>query len=156
MTPPNSPTKETVLSEAVVKDLKHLFDVLLQKMLDSTDRRPQNTPVSQDQSSLGLEQVRQVLDSVSAKLSEATRLAPSSLARDEREEAPSPDKVDLTHAICTTPEDFQSFEKWASPQFKTVVETYEPPNILSIPFQKLTGMGVAGTRKHANTRSQSR
>lgn len=130
MTPPDSPTKKTVLSQAVVKDLKHLFDVLLQKVLDSTDKTPQNTPVLQDQSSPGLDQVRQALDCVSAELSVATKLTRSSLVRDEREEAPRQDEVDLKHPICTTPEDFQSFEKWASPQFKTVVETYEPP----IPF----------------------
>ena len=80
LTPPDSPTKGTAASQAIVKDLKHLFGVFL-----------------------GM--VRQVLECASSRSGE--------------------DGFDLKHPICTTPEDFQSFEKWAStPKFKTVKETY--------------------------------
>ncbi|KAJ5472111.1 hypothetical protein N7539_008680 [Penicillium diatomitis] len=50
LTPPDSPTKGMVTSKAIVKDLKHLFGVLLEKVLDLTNQEPPNTPVSQDQS----------------------------------------------------------------------------------------------------------
>ncbi|KAJ5117325.1 hypothetical protein N7448_010957 [Penicillium atrosanguineum] len=117
-----SPTKETAMSQAIVKDLKHLFGVLLEKALDFTDREPPNTPVSQGQFPPGLNKVRQVLEFVSAELSVATK--PS--ASDEREKVPEPDGFDLKHPICTTPADFELFEKWASPpRFKTVKETWD-------------------------------
>jgi hypothetical protein len=46
------------------------------------------------------------------------------------------DELDLDSPICTTPDDFKSFKKWAAtPQFKTVVETYEPPTPLPIPLR---------------------
>ncbi|KAJ6130396.1 hypothetical protein N7512_003176 [Penicillium capsulatum] len=36
------------------------------------------------------------------------------------------DEVDLKSPICTTPDDFKSFEKWAAtPEFKIVVETWD-------------------------------
>lgn len=47
-----------------------------------------------------------------------------SLQREENVQAL--EEVDLKSPICTIPDDFKSFEKWASKsQFKTVVETYE-------------------------------
>lgn len=122
-TPPDSPTKETATSQAIVKDLKHLFGVFLEKVFDLTNQAPPNTPVSQDQSPPDM--VRQVLECASAELSMANKPAQSSSANDEQENVRGPDGLDLKRPICTTPEDFQSFEKWAStPQFKTVKETY--------------------------------
>lgn len=125
LTPPDSSMKGTSASQAIVKDLKHLFDVLLEKVFDFTNQEPPNAPVPQDQSPPGLDKVRQVLDCVSAELAVATKHAQSASASDERENVPGPDGFDLKHPICTTPEDIQSFEKWAStPQFKTLKETY--------------------------------
>lgn len=117
LTPPNSPTKGTATSQAIVKKLHHL------EVLDLTNQAPPNTPVCQDQSLPRFDKVRQVLDSVSAELYGADKPAQSSLTSDEHGEAPSPDGFDVKHPICTTPEDFESFEKWASPQFKIVKET---------------------------------
>ena len=127
LTPPDSPTKGMATSKAIAKDLKHLFGVLLEKVLDLTSQEPPNTPVSQDQSPPrpDMDMVRQVLECASAELSMADKPAQSSSPSDEQENVPGPDRFDLKHPICTTPEDFQSFEKWATtPQFKTVVETY--------------------------------
>ena len=139
-TPPDSPMKETAKSQATVKALKHLFGVVLEKMLlYLTDREPPNTPVSQDQSPSGLDmlQLKKLLvklthDELSlAELSVASKPTKTCSATNKQENVPAPDGFDLQNHICTPPDDFKSFEKWAStPQFKTVVETYE----LSTPF----------------------
>ncbi|KAJ5544149.1 hypothetical protein N7494_005428 [Penicillium frequentans] len=126
LTPPDSPTKGMATSKTIVKDLKHLFGVFLENVLDLTNKEPPNTPVSQDQSPPGADVVRQVLECASAELSMADKPAQSSSASDEQENVPGPDGFDLKHPICTTPDDFKSFKKWASaPQFKTVVETWD-------------------------------
>jgi hypothetical protein len=54
----------------------------------------------------------------------ATKPAQAPCASKEQEEnVQVVDEIDLKSPICTTPEDFKSFEKWAStPQLKTVVE----------------------------------
>lgn len=125
LTPPDSPTKVTATSQAIMKDLKHLFGLFLEKVLDLTNQERPNTPVLQDQSPPGPDMVRQVLECASAELSKANNPAQSSSGSDEQETVPGLDGFDLKRPICTTPEDFQSFEKWASaPQFKTVKETY--------------------------------
>ena len=125
-TPPDSPTGAAT-SQAIVKDLKHLFGVFLEKVLDLTSQVPPNTPVSQDQSPPGTDVVRQVLECASTELSMANKPAQSSSASNEQGNVPGLDRFDLKHPICKTPDDAKSFEKWAStPQFKTVVETYEP------------------------------
>jgi UDP-N-acetylmuramoylalanine-D-glutamate ligase len=67
----------------------------------------------------------------SGELSVATKPAQSCqpcLASNEQEEGVQvADEIDLNSPICTSPDDFKLFEKRAStPQFKTVVETYEP------------------------------
>ncbi|XRM42628.1 hypothetical protein ABZX51_005838 [Aspergillus tubingensis] len=126
LTPPASPTKGTATSQTIVKDLKHLFGVFLEKVLDLTNKEPPNTPVSQDQSPPGTDVVRQVLECASAELSMANKPAQPSSASNEQGNIPGPDGFDLKHPICTTPDDFKSFKKWASaPQFKTVVETWD-------------------------------
>ncbi|CAG8147897.1 unnamed protein product, partial [Penicillium nalgiovense] len=128
-TPPDSPTAGSATPQVTVKYLKHLFGVFLEKaLLDLTNEELPNTPVIQDQSPPGPDVVRlkQLLECASAELSMATEPAQSCSASNEQENFPGPDGFDLKHPICTTPEDFQSFEKWAStPQFKTVVETWD-------------------------------
>jgi hypothetical protein len=142
LTPPDSPTKESTMPLATLDDLKHLFGVFLEKaLLDFTDQEPPSTPVSQDQSPAGLDMVR--LKQLLVKLTSdecasvgpfvTTNPAQSGLANNEQEEVVQvADETDLNRPICTTPDDFKSFEKWASAsQFKTVVETYE---VASRPF----------------------
>lgn len=49
---------------------------------------------------------------------------PRRASNEQEENVQAADQIDLLSPICTTPEDFKSFEKWAStPKFKTVVET---------------------------------
>jgi hypothetical protein len=68
----------------------------------------------------------------------ATKPAQSCFASNEQEEdVQAADEIDLKRPICTTPGDFKSFEKWASIlQFKTIVETYEPPANSPSPFPR--------------------
>lgn len=125
---------------ATLNDLKHLFGVFLEKtMLDLTNQEPPNTPASQDQSPPGLDMVRlkQLMiklshdEYASAELLVATK--PAQSCQEERVQVA--EAIDLDSPICTTPDDFKSFEKWAwAPQFKTVVETYELLTPLLIPF----------------------
>ena len=126
-----------------LNDLKHLFDVFLEKaLLDLTSEDPPNTPVFRDQSPAGLDVVRlkQLLvklirDSYpSVETIKATQPAQSCFASNEEDEnaqATQAVGVDLESPISTTPDDFKSFEKWASrgptPQFQKIMETYEPP-----------------------------
>ncbi|OKP09742.1 hypothetical protein PENSUB_4871 [Penicillium subrubescens] len=126
LTPPDSPTKGTVTSQAIVKDLKYLFGVFLEKVLDLTNREPPNTPASEDLSPPGPDMVQQVLECASAELSMATEPTQSNSVSEEQERLPGSGGFDPKHSICTTPDDFKSFEKWASTsQFKTVVETWD-------------------------------
>ncbi|KAJ6112321.1 hypothetical protein N7523_008382 [Penicillium sp. IBT 18751x] len=134
-TPPDSPTKGTATSQAIVKDLKHLFGVFLEKLLDLTNQEPPNTPVSLDQSPPGPDMVR--LKELLVKLTRdecasvgpfvTTNPAQSGLADNEQKEVVQvADEIDLNRPICTTPDDYKSFEKWASAsQFKTVVESWD-------------------------------
>lgn len=135
LTPPDSPTKGTATSQTIVKDLKHLFGVFLEKVFDLANQEPPNTPVSQDQSPAAPDMIR--LKQLLVKFTSdecapvepfaATNPAQSGLANNEQEEiALAADEIDLNRSICTTPDDFNQFKKWASAsQFKTVVETYE-------------------------------
>jgi hypothetical protein len=135
LTPPGSPTKGSATPQAIVNDLKHLFGVFLENVLfDLTNQEPPNTPVSQDESHPVLDMVRlkQLMvklshdECASAELSLATKPGQSGLADNEQEEVVQvADEIDLNRPICTTPDDFKSFEKWASAsQFKTIVERY--------------------------------
>jgi hypothetical protein len=144
LTPPDSPRKGTTTSQAIVKDLKHLFGVFLEKTLpDLTNQEPPNTPVSQDHPPTDPDMVRlkQFLvkltrdECASAELSVATKPAQSCPPSNKQEEGVQlADAIDLDSPICT-PDDFKSFEKWAStPQFKTVVEKYEPATALLTHF----------------------
>lgn len=146
LTPPDTPTKEPTSPQATVEDLKHFFGVILEKMLlDLTNREPPNTPVSQDQSPSGFDmiQLKQLLVKLtrdkcaSAEQSVATKPTQSCSASNEQEGVQVAGETDLNSPICTTPDDFKSFEKWASTaQFKSVTETYEPPTPLRIPRWK--------------------
>jgi hypothetical protein len=145
LTPPDTPTMGLASVQATVKDLKHLLGVVFEKvLLDSTNREPPSTPVSQDRSTSGLDmvQLKQLLvkltldECASAELSLATKPARPCSASNKQEVVQVADGLDLDSPICTTPDDFKSFETWASThQFKTVVETYEPPAPLPIPFR---------------------
>lgn len=137
LTPSDSPTTGSVTPQATVEDLKHLFENVL---LDLTNREPPNTPVFQDNSQPGpdMGELKQLLvkfirDEYSSGGSvSATKPAQYSFAINEQEvNAHAVDVIDLKTPICTTPDDFKSFEKWASsPEFKSVVETYgqHPPS----------------------------
>ncbi|KAJ5991642.1 hypothetical protein N7522_011849 [Penicillium canescens] len=137
LTPPDSPTKESTMPPATLDDLKHLFSIFLEKaLLDLTNQEPPNTPISKDQSPTGPDMVR--LKQLLVKLTRderasvgtfaTTNPAQSGLADNEQEEVvvQVADEIDLNRPICTTPDDFKSFEKWASAsRFKTVVETWD-------------------------------
>ncbi|KAJ6038269.1 uncharacterized protein N7446_005079 [Penicillium canescens] len=135
LTPPNSPTKESTIPLATLKDLMHLFGVFLgNALLDLTDQEPPNTPISQDQSPPSPDMVRlkQLLvnltsdECASAELSMAAKPDHSCPASNEQEDIAVADGTDLKHPISTTPDDFKLFEKWAStPSFKAVVETWD-------------------------------
>lgn len=45
LTTPGSPTEATATSQAIAKDLRHLFGMFLEKVLDLTNQEPPNTPV---------------------------------------------------------------------------------------------------------------
>ncbi|KAJ5091678.1 ATPase AAA-type [Penicillium alfredii] len=152
-TPPDSPTMGSVMPQVTMEDLEHLFEVL-QKVLSgltagdagseratgptSRNCEPPNTPVFQHLSQPGpdMVQLKQLLVKVihdgypSIGTIEATKPAQSCFASNEQEENAQAAKViDLESPISTTPDDFKSFENWASyastPQFKTVVETWD-------------------------------
>ncbi|EPS34138.1 hypothetical protein POX_a00884 [Penicillium oxalicum] len=133
LTPPDSPTKGTATSQAVLKDLQYPFGMFLGKtLLELTSREPPNTPVSQDQSlsSPDMARLKKLLmkltrdECASAELSVATKPAQSCPASNKKEDgAQVADGIDLGSPIFTTPDDFKSFEKWASiAQFKPVME----------------------------------
>ncbi|OQD67117.1 hypothetical protein PENDEC_c046G00242 [Penicillium decumbens] len=112
LTPPNSPTNGLDRSQTTVKDLKQLYKVLEKVLLNLANTEIANAPVFQDHSQPGPDVV--LLKQLLVKLTDASN---------EQEENV---EIDLKIPICTTPEDFKSFEKWASKsQFKTVLETWD-------------------------------
>lgn len=123
-----------------------------------------NTPVLQHYSQSGPDvvQLKQLLMKLfhdeysSAKSLAASKPIQPCLATNEQEENVRVlSGIDLNRPICTSPDNLKSFETWAShastPQFKTVVEKYELPATLSF-WRNITDTGLAGTRKHVNTR----
>ncbi|EKV12768.1 hypothetical protein PDIG_42040 [Penicillium digitatum PHI26] len=127
LTPPDSPMKGSATPQATVEDLKHLFDVLEKVLFDLTNRDPPNTPVFQDHSPPGpdMVQLKQLLEKVIRKGYSSAEPSQSCFFSNEKaEKVQAADGLDLESPICTTPDGFKSFEKWASKsQFKTVVET---------------------------------
>ncbi|CAG8196152.1 unnamed protein product [Penicillium olsonii] len=135
ITPPDSPTKQSTMPRDTVEDLKHLFE---SGLLSLTNREPPNTPVFQDHSQPGpdMVQLKQLLvkviregyssaePPVANKRSEPSQ--PCFSSDEQAENAQAANEIDLEIPICTTPDDFKSFEKWASKsQFKTIVETWD-------------------------------
>ncbi|CAG8184834.1 unnamed protein product [Penicillium nalgiovense] len=135
MTPPDSPTKGSTTPRDTVEDLKYLFESVL---LSLTNLEPPNTPVFQDHSQPGpdMVQLKQLLVKVICKgyssaeppvanvPSEPSQ--PCFSSDEQAVNAQVADEIDLEIPICTTPDDFKSFEKWASKsQFKTIVETWD-------------------------------
>ena len=126
-----------------MKDLNHLVDLLERLLSDLTNREPPNTPVIQHYSQPGLDmdQLNQLLVKLihdgysSVRRLDAIEPTQSCFAGDEQgENIQAAEVLDLQGPVLTTPNDFNSFEKWAShasaPQFKTVMEMYEPPGSL--------------------------
>lgn len=116
---------------ATTKDLMHLVDVLAKVLLsDLTNREPPNTSVTRSQCPHGPDvgRLKQLLEHTSVELCQATEPSQSYFPSNEQAEKPQvADGLDLESPICTTPDDFKRFEKWASKsQFKTVLETYGP------------------------------
>ncbi|KAJ5115522.1 hypothetical protein NUU61_001281 [Penicillium alfredii] len=138
LTPPDSP-RESPMPLATLNDLKHLFGVFLEKaLLEPTSQVPPNTPVSQHHSQPGpdMAQLKQLLVKLvhdrypSVETIEATRPAQSCFVSNEQQgNSEAAEAIDLESPIRTTPDDFKSFEKWASqrsaPQFKKIVETWD-------------------------------
>lgn len=160
LTPPDSSTMGSVMPHATMEYLLHIFDVLAKVLSDLTNREPPNTPVAQDQFSPGPDvvQLKQLLERVPSELSQETELSQSCVPSNEQaEKFQVADGLDLESPTCTTPDDFKRFEKWASKsQLKIALETYEPLPPLPFSLRRLSIMGVAGTRKHVNTRLLNR
>ena len=129
LTPPNSPTNGLARPQATVEDLKQLYEVLEKVLHNLANTQTANTPVFQDHSQPGPDVVhlKQLLvkliddEYCSAEPLAAAMPIQSCFASNEQKENT---EIDLESPICTTPDDFKSFEKWASKsQFKTVMET---------------------------------
>lgn len=128
LTPPDSPNEGSTTPQDTVEDLEHLFDVLGKALSDL--KAPPNTPVFHKNSQPGPDMAQ--LGELMKKFNR-DRHCPASNEQDMI--YPVADGADCSPVICTTPDDFKSFEKWASKtQFKTIFETYEPLVLPSIPF----------------------
>lgn len=121
-----------------MKDLKHLFDVLEKVLSDPTNRGPPNTPIFQHDSQPGPDvvQLKQLLVKVtrngfpSVETFKETQPSQPFFASNEQEEnVQAAEEIGFQRPVCTTQDDLKSFQKWAwTPEFKIVVETYEPPD----------------------------
>ncbi|KAJ5086722.1 hypothetical protein NUU61_008029 [Penicillium alfredii] len=129
LTPPESPVMGLAMPHATTENLKHLFHVLKKVLSDLTNREPPNTPVTQDQCPPGPDVVRlkQLLERASVELSQAAEPSQSYFPDNEQaEKVQVADTLELETPICTTPDHFERFEKWASKaQYKTVLETWD-------------------------------
>lgn len=133
LTPPGSPIESTT-PQPTVEDLKHLFENV---MHDITHRETPNTLIFQEHSQPGpdMAQLRQLLVKVicneysSPRPSVTTKSDQScSASNGQAEDVHVADHSGLQRPICTTQDDFKSFEQWAAtPQFKIVMETYDLP-----------------------------
>lgn len=145
-TPPGSPTSGSATLEATVESLKHLFEKVLYEI---SIRDSPNTPVLQDRSNSGLDMSRleesliKFVRDKYASARPATATEPdqsfsSSILAGEKSQVV--EKTDLKAPICTTPDDFRLFRKWASiPKFKKVLETYARLTTISFcSYEKLT------------------
>lgn len=142
LTPPDSPTKRLVSPQATAKNLNHLFDVLAKMLPDLTNREPPNTPILQEHPQPGPDMVH--LKQLLVKLTDASKEQEGNI------------EFDLEIPICTTSNDFKSFEKWASKsQFETCLETYELPTSFPICIEKVADGTAVGTERHADIGSAS-
>lgn len=117
LTPPDSPTKEWASPQATVKDLKHLFDVLGKVLADV--KAPPNTPVFQENSQPkpDMVQLGQLLKKFNRDRHYPEVVVSSlrcSVSNEQDMVDPVVDDADRSPVICTTPDDYKSFEKWAS------------------------------------------
>lgn len=152
-TPPDSPATGSTTPHAIVEDLKHLFEDVL---IDLTNREPPNTPVFLDHSQSGpdMDELKQLLvklirDGYSSGVSAISTKPSQSFSANNEQDVIDPvtDGVDRSPVICTTPDDFKSFEIWASnTHFKTIFETYDPVVVSSIPFFQVANQIQLGQR----------
>ncbi|KAJ5267372.1 ATPase AAA-type core [Penicillium angulare] len=125
MTPPDSPTNATY-PQASLKDLKKLLESVLFEFEDSP-----NSPIHQENYQPGSDVIElQMLltQFICGKQSLTVAEKPQSRSDDGEQESTTPlvGEADPSPPICTTPDAFKSFEKWASrSQFKTVLETWD-------------------------------
>ena len=114
-TPPSEPV--------TMRQLKDLLQAVLQNKPLSTSDDAESGPVDK----LSQDTLEKLIDDGHSSVGPAVATEPAQprcASNEQEENFPAADKIDLKSPICTTPEDFKSFEKWAStPQFKTVVET---------------------------------
>ncbi|KAJ5537503.1 hypothetical protein N7494_006982 [Penicillium frequentans] len=117
LTPPNSPREGSTSPQATVKDLKHLFDVLEKVLADL--KAPPNTPVFQENSQPepDMVQLGQLLKKFNRDRHYPEVVVSSlhcSVSNEQDIIDPVADDADHCPVICTTPDDYKSFEKWAS------------------------------------------
>ncbi|KAJ5230999.1 hypothetical protein N7489_011707 [Penicillium chrysogenum] len=111
LTPPDSPTKRSAKPQATVKDLKHLFDDHSQPGLDMVQLNQ-----------LLVKVIRKGYSSAESPLTnEPSEPSQSCFSSNEQaEKVQTADGLDPESPICTTTDNFKSYEKWASKsQFKT-------------------------------------
>ena len=133
LTPPESPTEGSDMPRAIMRDLKHLSNVLEEVLSSLTERGPPTTPVlldhfpaEPDMARLEQSLMRLIRGAYSVEPDEAYEPAQAYFAGNGREESlQEAEHNGLSRPICITPKDFKSFEKWAStPQSIAVMETY--------------------------------
>lgn len=113
LTPPFSSTKEITHSRATVQYLEQLLESVLSDL-----KEPPPTPIRQETYQPGPSAV--ALQDLLTKLIQQSSEPAQSDFEGSGQETATP--------ICTTPDHFRSFEKWASKsQFITILETYGPP-----------------------------
>lgn len=115
--PPDSPANGWATPQATVKDLKHLSNVLEKVLYDL--KAPPNTPVFQENPQPGpdMVQLEQLLKKFNCGRHCPELVAPSlhcPVSNQQDVIDPVADDADHSPVICTTPDDYKSFEKWAS------------------------------------------
>ncbi|KAJ5654994.1 ATPaseAAA-typecore [Penicillium lividum] len=116
-TPPDSPANGWATPQATVKDLKHLFNVLEKVLYDL--KAPPSTPVFQENPQPGpdMVQLEQLLKKFNCGRHCPELVAPSlhcPVSNEQDVIDPVADDAEHSPVICTTPNDYKSFEKWAS------------------------------------------
>ena len=117
LTPPDSPIKEWASSQATMEILKLLFNVLGKVLPDL--KEPPSTPVFPENPQPGpdLVQLGQLLQKFNRDRHFPAAVVPTlccSVSNEQSVINAVADDTDLGSPICTTPDDFKTFEKWAS------------------------------------------